>query len=247
MDWVSEAPPGFESLAGAGDLIDNGEAHIKAITETGGEILGIRPLDADGIEGLIRVSHRAGGTVHLLRGATRLRAATAEEAATLPVLATWGYRSITVKAEARFVGRGPRRRMAAVIRVIEAHPALRLRSRLITRVFEATCRQVMRLAITRVSGRSSQACGDASPTERPPFGSARIRRSELIVMTACPSAITPLSPITAWRSATQVTARGDRPASMAARSSAVTGRLPADTPIWWSPSRPRRSTTCNTS
>ena len=103
MDWVSDAPPGFESLAGAGDLVDNGEASIKAITETGGEILGIRPLDADGIEPLIRVSHRGGGTVYLLRGATRVRAATAEEAATLPVLATWGYLSIAVKAEARFV------------------------------------------------------------------------------------------------------------------------------------------------
>ncbi len=104
MDWVSDAPPDFESLAGAGDLIDNGEAHIKAITETGGAILGIRSLAADGIEGLIRVSHRSGGTVYLLRGATRLRDATADEAATLPVLATWGYRSIAVKAEARFVG-----------------------------------------------------------------------------------------------------------------------------------------------
>jgi hypothetical protein len=47
MDWVSGAPPDFDSLAGAGALIEGGQAHIKAVTETGGEILGMRPLQAD--------------------------------------------------------------------------------------------------------------------------------------------------------------------------------------------------------
>jgi len=102
VDWVGVAPPDAESIAGA-VLLDNGMAHVKTIQETGGQILGVRSLDLDGVTGLLRVSHRSGGTVYVYEGAVRLRVATREEAATLPVLATWGYRSIVHKAERAFI------------------------------------------------------------------------------------------------------------------------------------------------
>jgi hypothetical protein len=49
MDWVGSEPPTAHDLAGRAVLLQGG-AHIKAITETGGEILGLRPLELDGLE-----------------------------------------------------------------------------------------------------------------------------------------------------------------------------------------------------
>ncbi|MBK8814733.1 MAG: hypothetical protein IPN42_04135 [Methylococcaceae bacterium] len=48
LDWVSPLQPTSESISGA-KCIAQGQAHIKAITETGGEILGHRNLEFDEI------------------------------------------------------------------------------------------------------------------------------------------------------------------------------------------------------
>ena len=105
MDWVGDAPPTAESIAGT-ELLAQGLAHVKAIRENGGLVLGIRHLELDGIIGLREVTHRGGGTVYLYEGLRRLRPATREEAATLPVFGTWGYHVVRVLAEARFVSSG---------------------------------------------------------------------------------------------------------------------------------------------
>jgi hypothetical protein len=105
MQWVGTAPPTEDSLAGA-VLLDQAQAHIKTILETGRAILGHRALERDGVEPRLEVSHRKGGTVWLQRGYERLRPATSEEAATLPVFSGWGYRFIALLAESRLDGAG---------------------------------------------------------------------------------------------------------------------------------------------
>jgi hypothetical protein len=105
MQWVGKSPPTEDSIAGAIPL-DQGQAHIKTILETGPAILGHRALERDGIEPRLEVSHRKGGTVWLQRGYERLRRATGEEAATLPVFSSWGYRFIALVAESRLDGAG---------------------------------------------------------------------------------------------------------------------------------------------
>lgn len=102
MDWSEEQPPTAKDLSGS-RLLAQGSGHIKLITESGGAILGHRPLDADGITGLREATHKAGGTVWLFEGARRLRPATREEAATGPWLSGWGFRFIRSLAEHHFV------------------------------------------------------------------------------------------------------------------------------------------------
>jgi hypothetical protein len=100
LDWVGDAPPTAGSIAGAG-LFAQGFAHIKAITTTGGEVLGQRDLEADDIVPAAWRSHEGGGTVWVYEGARRLRAATAADRA-LPLMTTWGYSVISVMAEGAF-------------------------------------------------------------------------------------------------------------------------------------------------
>jgi hypothetical protein len=103
MDWVGSDAPTSDDLAGS-ELVAQGMAHIKAIQETGGVILGYRDLALDNIVGLREVTHRGGGVVYLYEGARRLRPATREEAANLTLLSTWGFKVIERLAEWRFVG-----------------------------------------------------------------------------------------------------------------------------------------------
>jgi hypothetical protein len=102
LDWVGPQPPTDQSIVGAG-LIAQGFAHIKTILTTGGEVLGWRDLEADGIVPAPWRSHEAGGTVWIYEGARRVRPATADDR-DLPLMSTWGYAVITVIAEQQFVG-----------------------------------------------------------------------------------------------------------------------------------------------
>jgi hypothetical protein len=49
MDWVGARPPNDGDLAGR-KIVRFGLAHVKAINQNGGAILGLRPLALDGIE-----------------------------------------------------------------------------------------------------------------------------------------------------------------------------------------------------
>jgi hypothetical protein len=102
MDWVGAAEPTAGDLRGS-RLVAQGMAHVMTIRETGGRVLGQRDLEPDGVVGFRTVTHRAGGTVWVYEGARRVRAATRDEAARLPLLSTWGFKVIEVLAEARFV------------------------------------------------------------------------------------------------------------------------------------------------
>jgi hypothetical protein len=99
--WVGDAPPTADDVAGA-ELLAQGFVHIKAIREHGGRVLGIRPLEADGIVPDRWLSHGGGGTVWVYEGATRLHPATAADA-DLPIVSMWGYSVISVIAEHVFV------------------------------------------------------------------------------------------------------------------------------------------------
>jgi hypothetical protein len=77
-------------LEGSG-LIACGMMHVKAITETGGTILGNRALDLDRIELPLLLSAHAGPRTTLLRGACTVRSATRDDLGHFPVLAAWGY------------------------------------------------------------------------------------------------------------------------------------------------------------
>ena len=84
-------------------VLAQGWAHVRSIQLNGQMILGRRDLGLDGIRGLREVTHRGGGTVMVYEGATPLRPATREEAATMPVFSTWGLKVISVLAERLFV------------------------------------------------------------------------------------------------------------------------------------------------
>ena len=103
LDWVAERPPDGDAIAGT-RLVAQGFAHIKAITTTGGSVLGLRPLQLDGIVPARWKSHQAGGTVWVYEGATRLHPITPDERS-FPIISIWGYSFIRDLAERRFVGR----------------------------------------------------------------------------------------------------------------------------------------------
>ena len=88
--WVGNVPPTTESIAGA-TVLAAGVMHIRAITETGGEVLGERSLDADSYELPLLLSARGGDGTRILRGAEPVREARRDEWGTLPVLGFWGY------------------------------------------------------------------------------------------------------------------------------------------------------------
>lgn len=65
----------------------------------GRDILGWRDLALDDVRGLQEVTHRVGGTVMIYEGPKPLRPATRAEAATMPVMSTWGLHVVSVLAE----------------------------------------------------------------------------------------------------------------------------------------------------
>ena len=106
MPWEGDEPPTAEDIAGRQVLVQ-GWAHVRSIQLNGRVILGCRDLGLDGIRAMREVTHRDGGTVMLYEGATPLRPATREEAATMPAFSTWGLKVISVLAERLFVKRQP--------------------------------------------------------------------------------------------------------------------------------------------
>jgi hypothetical protein len=108
MDWCGEEAPTAESISGR-TILEQGEAHIRTILETGGEILGYRPMGTDGLEPLLCLSAHVGGD--LQRGLQALRPATREEQERLPVLSVWGSRVISSAAEQHFVTKNVRPRL----------------------------------------------------------------------------------------------------------------------------------------
>jgi hypothetical protein len=69
MDWVGDGPPTSEDLAGRPVLVQ-AKARCEAITMTGGAVLGIRPLDLDGLVALDARRPQPGGLQRVWAGRT---------------------------------------------------------------------------------------------------------------------------------------------------------------------------------
>lgn len=100
LDWSGDEQPTAESIAGA-SLLLQGKAHIKAITTTGGVVLGHRPLEADHLRPYEWLSARVVNPNHVFAGLTYLREASREDQQNLPVMSTWGFKVIQVSANSR--------------------------------------------------------------------------------------------------------------------------------------------------
>ncbi len=98
MDWVGDSPPTAETIAGFGTLTQ-GEVHLKAVLCTGGEILGCRALEDDGIEPSLFCSQSEWRGCILKRGLEELRPINREEFKKYPVFSGWGYRVAQTYAE----------------------------------------------------------------------------------------------------------------------------------------------------
>ena len=103
MDWVGVAPPTSEAIAGAG-IWAQGFAHIKAIRENGGAILGIRPLGLDRLEPDLWLSHPIDGVLWVYAGLARIRPAGPDDTG-LPVISGWGFKLVSLLAEEAFSAR----------------------------------------------------------------------------------------------------------------------------------------------
>jgi hypothetical protein len=106
LDWHSSEPPTSEAIAGA-PCVTQGHAHLKAITETGGSVLGYRALEEDGLEPWLFRGAHGWQNSDVQRGFIRIRPQTPEDRE-LPVFSVWGFDVAVVIADARFVKRsGP--------------------------------------------------------------------------------------------------------------------------------------------
>ena len=70
LDWVGESPPSAEAIAGR-PVLEVGIAHVRVISDGGGEILGDRPLEADAIDPPERVNSHWGTGYPAQRAARR--------------------------------------------------------------------------------------------------------------------------------------------------------------------------------
>lgn len=106
LDWHGAVVPSSESIAGAACL-DQGRAHIRAITRTGGTILGFRELSKDGIEPWFFRGAEFWKNSQVYRGLSPERPQTTKDSH-LPILSTWGYNVVRVIAESRYVKKSGR-------------------------------------------------------------------------------------------------------------------------------------------
>ena len=100
MDWHGDTPPTPDNIAGA-KCLAQGEAHLKAITETGGAILGHSPLELDNIEPWEFRGAEFHVNSYMHKGMQPARLQQPADKC-LPVLSTWGYHMPVVIAEAHF-------------------------------------------------------------------------------------------------------------------------------------------------
>ena len=104
MNWNSPEPPNATIIADAG-FLSQGQAHLKAITETGGMILGHRSLEADALNPWLFRSAEFFRNSHVYKGLIKTRPQTPDDDK-LPVLETWGFKFIAALAEKEFVRSG---------------------------------------------------------------------------------------------------------------------------------------------
>ena len=88
LDLLLDRPATAEDLDSA-HLTDWGFAHVKSVSLTSGEIGFAGAIDL-ALNEVPKVTHRGGGEVGYYVNGRRLRAATRDEARSMPVYGTWG-------------------------------------------------------------------------------------------------------------------------------------------------------------
>lgn len=108
LDWHGPQPPTGDSIAGA-KCIAQGKIHVKSLSSFGTQILGLRPLELDGISPTRVLSGLGdpGGMVML--GIEPLCARETADAE-LPPQSLWGVGYIRALAEHVFLSENPRNR-----------------------------------------------------------------------------------------------------------------------------------------
>jgi hypothetical protein len=101
MDWSSEQPPSVESIAGV-QTIQQGGAHYKSIILTGGEILGNRSLELDGISPQTFIEYPDNKTAYIYSGLKPIRPAKPEEVKKYPTVSIFGYLYLKERANYLF-------------------------------------------------------------------------------------------------------------------------------------------------
>jgi hypothetical protein len=101
LDWHADVPPTSDNIAGS-QCLDQGQAHLKVITESGGAVLGHRPLELDNIEPWEFRGQMFHVNSYVHKGLRPLRPQQPDDSC-LPVLSTWGYHVPLRIAEARFI------------------------------------------------------------------------------------------------------------------------------------------------
>lgn len=102
LDWHAPVPPTADSIARC-QTIKQGVMHVLAITSTGGQVLGHRALELDGIEPFEMIN---GNVVQ--RGFDPVRAWERRDNDLLPTFSTWGYNMISQYAHKNFLGYVPK-------------------------------------------------------------------------------------------------------------------------------------------
>lgn len=69
MDWVGESPPTSEDLEGR-RVLEQAKTRFEAIANTGGEVLGERPLELDALKAIDPSDHRVGAVQRVWGWAT---------------------------------------------------------------------------------------------------------------------------------------------------------------------------------
>jgi hypothetical protein len=101
LDWHGASPPTTDDIAGAACLAQ-GVAHTNSIVQAGGVLLGLRPLESDGIAPWLVRGAEYWRNSMVYRGMQPVRPQTPEDVV-LPVRSSWGLSVAVVIAERRFV------------------------------------------------------------------------------------------------------------------------------------------------
>src|SRR3954468_20634802 len=86
MDWIGPERPTAKALSGS-HILEIGQAHVKTIRETGGQVDGFRPLEVDSLE----VPERSDPGGWVVRGYEYVRQSDRHELARMKPFSTWGF------------------------------------------------------------------------------------------------------------------------------------------------------------